>query len=29
MLEDPGDIEYRYLLACDSDTIPEITIEEV
>ena len=29
MLEDPGDIEYRYLLACDSNEIPIITIEEV
>jgi len=29
MTEDPGDIEYRYLLACKDDKPPKITIEKV
>lgn len=29
MLEDPGDIRYRYLLACDTGERPVVTVEEV
>ena len=28
-LEDPGDIEYRYLLECSTNAPPKITIEEI
>ena len=29
MMEDPDDIEYRYLLGCDNSNAPKITIEKV
>jgi len=29
MLEDPGDIEYRYKILCENDAMPEIKIEKV
>ena len=28
-LEDPGDIQYRYILECTDDKPPKITIEEI
>lgn len=28
-LEDPGDIQYRYLVACDNRDVPEVKIEEL
>ena len=29
VLEDPGDIEYRYILACENDKTPKIKVEAV